>query len=1176
MVVPSNPQENEQARPSPDARRRRLVIKEMVLENFKSYAGEQRVGPFHKCFSSVVGPNGSGKSNVIDALLFVFGKRAKQLRLNKVSELIHNSSDFQNLESARVSVHFHEIIDDGLNDEEFEIVPNSDLTVTRAAFRNNTSKYYLNDHASNATEVTTVLKGKGIDLDNNRFLILQGEVEQIAMMKPKGQAPGDEGLLEYLEDIIGSNVYVERIQQREKEVEEVTEKRQGMINRVKIVEKEKERLEGAKLEAENYMAKEMELWSTRGVLAQLMEAACARHITDIEAKRGEAEAKLEHERAKYLDHNAKMAVMEKAMAEKNKEKQAVQAELDICQKDYSEFERKDIKSREDLSHCKAKLKKLKEKLEKDEKKKEEMARASVDAEAAIPATQKRIEASGKQLALEEQQLEKVQAAVREELEGYRVQLEAVQEQLAPWDKKRAEAQARVDVATAERDLLVGKQAAAEQRLRNAVAAESSAKESLVAKERDISRMEAEARDARQAATKARADEKAHAAKEAELAANVQALRSRCAELRAAQSAERSQGAVAKGLMAAKASGQIPGIFGRLGDLGAIDAKYDVAVSTACGALDWIVVATTGDAQKCVELLRKNNLGIATFLILEKQQHLASKMREKVSPPEGVPRLFDLIQVPDERLLPAFYFALKDTVVAAELDQASRIAYGRDPRFKRVVTLDGQLIETSGTMSGGGGKPKGGKMGSRVVADAGKAEADLRATEEQLSAEETRLGEAKAGGLDAGKKAAAAEARIAELEVAIPKTQMEVDALRLTLVTLSQQMKPLQADTVASKEDAARVKELEASLVAMNKELVGILKGSEALRKKAAELQAAMDMATGAKLGQQKAKVAELQESMERDAKEVSRLQVLIASNAKSVAKLVKALEEGTDEKEKLAASIEAKKEEFRLMEEQAFAVLETYKETQAVLEAKEAELGEMGKELNAVKVAVDTIRTVEVDIQNKLDDLLRASKENAEKGRFWSKKLAEARKKMLDCSHEANLGDDIPPLLTEEQLAEQNEDDLNVRTVMLEEALAALKPDMAAIAQYRKKEAEYLERVQELDAVTAQRDALRKEHEELRKKRLDEFMAGFNIITLKLKEMYQMITLGGDAELELVDSLDPFSEGIVFSVRPPKKSWKNICNLSGGEKVRACLSKHAPATGFNFMYLTGSMLSFQP
>lgn len=50
-----------------------------------------------------------------------------------------------------------------------------------------------------------------------------------------------------------------------------------------------------------------------------------------------------------------------------------------------------------------------------------------------------------------------------------------------------------------------------------------------------------------------------------------------------------------------------------------------------------------------------------------------------------------------------------------------------------------------------------------------------------------------------------------------------------------------------------------------------------------------------------------------------------------------------------------------------------------------------------------------------------------------------------------------------------------------------------------------------------------------------------------------MITLGGNAELELVDSLDPFSEGIIFSVMPPKKSWKNISNLSGGEKVRDVL-----------------------
>merc|ERR1712181_86959 len=127
---------------------------------------------------------------------------------------------------------------------------------------------------------------------------------------------------------------------------------------------------------------------------------------------------------------------------------------------------------------------------------------------------------------------------------------------------------------------------------------------------------------------------------------------------------------------------------------------------------------------------------------------------------------------------------------------------------------------------------------------------------------------------------------------------------------------------------------------------------------------------------------------------------------------------------------------------------------------------------------------------------------------------------------------------------------------MLDTEVNKLKKNvnMGAIDEYREREKEYSARVEELDEATQSRDTAREACEELRKKRLSEFMAGFSQITLKLKEMDQMITLGGDAELELVDSCDPFSEGIVFSVRPPKKSWKNISNLSGGEKTLSSLA----------------------
>ena len=163
--------------------RARLVISQIEMENFKSYAGVRTVGPFHKSFSAVVGPNGSGKSNVIDALQFVFGKRAAKIRFKKLADLIHNSSNFSNLSKAGVTVSFAYIVDGEAG--QFAEVENSKFSVQRTVTRSGGCEYYLDRSRSSWGEVTAVLKDQGIDLDHNRFLILQGEVEQISLMKPK-------------------------------------------------------------------------------------------------------------------------------------------------------------------------------------------------------------------------------------------------------------------------------------------------------------------------------------------------------------------------------------------------------------------------------------------------------------------------------------------------------------------------------------------------------------------------------------------------------------------------------------------------------------------------------------------------------------------------------------------------------------------------------------------------------------------------------------------------------------------------------------------------------------------------------------------------------------------------------------------------------------------------------
>lgn len=124
----------------------------------------------------------------------------------------------------------------------------------------------------------------------------------------------------------------------------------------------------------------------------------------------------------------------------------------------------------------------------------------------------------------------------------------------------------------------------------------------------------------------------------------------------------------------------------------------------------------------------------------------------------------------------------------------------------------------------------------------------------------------------------------------------------------------------------------------------------------------------------------------------------------------------------------------------------------------------------------------------------------------------------------------------------------------LDRSLQNENPNINIIQQYRAKLLDFKEKDGRLKEVEKVFGTMKDEHHMLKKKRHDEFMQGFGIISQKLKEMYRLITNGGDAELEALDALDPFSEGIQFHVRPLKKSWKQMSKLSGGEKTISSLS----------------------
>ncbi|CAK0785709.1 hypothetical protein CVIRNUC_008920 [Coccomyxa viridis] len=1133
-----------------DEQQRRLIITDMVLENFKSYAGEQLVGPFHKSFSSVVGPNGSGKSNVIDAMLFVFGKKAKQLRLSKVSELIHNSSNHRNLESAKVSVQFTEVID--LDDDNYEVVPGTSFTVSRTAHRNNSSVYYIDARKSSFGEVTDVLKGKGIDLDNNRFLILQGEVEQISMMKPIAQGPHDTGLLEYLEDIIGTDKYKPQLQEGSKKLEELSEARQGVLAKVKAAERDRDGLEGAKTVAEAYLGKERECAVAHASLYQIFLRDGQKNIDKIQGNLAELEAKLKHEQEKFKSYSANMQDAETRFQKESKEHKAIQKELDAANERFKEYERKDVKLREDIKHLSAKQKKLLDKLAKDTTKAEALERDAAVMAADAPRLEAEAVQLTQQLQQEEKELARLQEGVKGELEGYRRQLSALRAEQAPWEAQLAEVNGRVAVAAAERDLLLKKQADAEKRLKVAEESLQTATQNAQAIEKEIISMETAEKASRQEAEECR-KAAAAAGQEAEaLQAALREARGVLAQRRADASARSSQSAVVQALLAARASGEIPGIHGRLGDLAAIDAKYDIAVSTAAAALDYIVVDDTPAAQRCVELLRARKLGIATFLLLDKQAHLAQKASEKVSPPEGVQRLFDLVQVRDSKLRPAFFYALGDTLVAQHLEQASRIAYGGNRRWARVVTLQGEMINDSGTMTGGGGKPRGGRLrlgsGAPRPGDQRAAAAELDTAEKQEHASAEALAEARERAQGASAAAAAAEKKLAGLQVAIPKARMEAEAQRHNAQDLRARLCQLKAATKVAAEDASEVQRLNKEVAAAEKDLAPLQKRLAPLQAKAKALEAQMDNAGGSPLKKQKEAVAGLQQAIAAAEEEAAKKKVGSAAALKQLEKLHKEAVKSTSEADKISEELVARKQEHKGMDDQALEVLKAAKSTEELLAGKVEALAAARTEYERKQKELDIIRDTEVNITSAMTDqsdgLATEQKNHKRSGDL----LAKVQKKL------AAQQEGAPELLTGQELDTLEPRDLEYRITMLEDELGRMAPDLGVIEEWKRKDAAYGQRLTDLEAATAARNEVREGYERLRKARLDEFMAGFNVISLKLKEMYQMITLGGDAELELVDSLDPFSEGIVFSVRPPKKSWKNIANLSGGEKTLSSLS----------------------
>ncbi|GJQ08425.1 hypothetical protein GpartN1_g216.t1 [Galdieria partita] len=1139
--------------------RRRLVIQSLSLENFKSYAGNITVGPFHKSFSAIVGPNGSGKSNVIDAMLFVFGKRAKQMRLNRVSDLIYSASNPQKQpQQTSVTVRFCEIIDEVAKEEEFSVVPGSEFEVKRTAFMNNTSKYYLNGESTPYSEIRELLLSKGVDLENNRFLILQGEIEQIALMKPKATSAHEEGLLEYLEDIIGSSRYVEAIEHTYQEIESLSEERTQVLNKVKALGKELKTLESSKEEAKSYLQMQTDLLQQRGLKCQLM-------IRNSQLGKQRALDKLQYSNEQLQNLKETNVAIKKKMAELEERYQNSCLEYDQgvdklneLKDQFSKFEQDDVKSREELKHMLKMQKSILAKIQENKEALQKEKSSLTSHESHLQEIEIALERLTRQLAKDEDILQQVYHEIRHSTADVRDEMLTAKEALS---QKKAELEAQqntlkeLDEAI---EQIATKMNEPEQQLLETT-------ERIFGLDNEISKIQEDIQRVNTAyealeLVDVRKRKQELQLKEKELESGISKARVQIEASKTDSNRRQNKNKMIESLQTAVKEGVLSGLLGRLADLGTVDEKYDFATGAAIGAsAEHLVVETAEDAEKCVAFLKFNALGRATFIILEKLQYLQEKLKSPQIP-NNSKRLVDLINVESEKVKLAFYFVLRETLVASNLDEATRLAYQPTKR-NRVVTLAGQLIEPAGTISGGGNvKISFKNFRSNELVDSNT----LKCLEDNLNESVEQLKRVRAEIQDLNIREQRGVAKFDQIT-------SEKDKYESAEKSLLDQKKELQnrvsyLKLLLGDENNSSLRKQRESLVSRREEtlksLERLIEETAKLEERLNVLDESMNRIGGEPLMNAKSNVATSETKIQNLATDRANTRFEMEKAAKTIETTELDLVELEQELSHVEEQIQSRKEHLEVLENEALAVLENYRQFEEEQKAREGKLSKVKEEYESYKMQTASFRRDESRLENQLDDLKKKIQDMDAKIAYWAKQERSLKLEveehivgLQNANISSHNGIDGFFLDVETYETSKNWEEIIDRKVQkLQEDMKKLNPDMTAISTYQMKEIEYNKYVTELDTISNQRDTLRKNYDSLRKERLETFMKGFSIISKKLKELYQMITLGGDAELELVDALDPFSEGVILSIRPPKKSWKNVSNLSGGEKTLSSLA----------------------
>ncbi|WP_267201706.1 chromosome segregation protein SMC [Limosilactobacillus kribbianus] len=1099
-----------------------MQLLSLTLDGFKSFAQKTTI-KFEPGMTGIIGPNGSGKSNIIEAIRWVMGEQsARQLRGDKMADVIFNgAADRKPLNRAVVSITLD-------NSDHYLASDYTELTITRKLYRNGDSEYLINNSQVRLKDITDLFIDSGLGRESFS-IISQGRVAAIFNGKPLDRR----GIIE---TVAGVAKYKKNKEAAEKRLADTMDNLNRVNDIISELSKQLEPLEDESALAQDYLEQKKQF----DVLdrTQTVRQYDAQHqkLDGFRAKEKQAQQLAADYRAQQEKIAQRLADLKKQRAELLRQKDANQQEILQQTEQIAQLTNQQSVSSIKRDQQKAEQARL-EKQEADLAKELAVAKSDQNAQAMQLRHHQQDVAQHQKEYEQAQQMsgsERIQALNAQLAKRRNDQISLMQELTTVHNQqtflKRSHEQSLSQQAQSTTDLKAKQQQQAtmatqlqanQTQLTNAAANLKKLQASVEQVNRELTKTSQDYQQAQRSWYEALGD-----------------VHSTTARIKSYQSMSAEYAGYYQGVRTVLQHRQnFPGLAGAVSELFDVPAQLTTAIETVLGGqLQQLVVDSQTTGKQIINYLVHFRGGRATILPLDTLvQRRPSAAWHQVSGRPGVVGLaVDLIKFAPQYQVVANYL-LGSAVVADNLDHATAIARAGHHQL-RVVTLDGQLINASGSMTGGANRQQ--RRGLLSQKQAGSQLQKLLAQQQQRVQElEGRVTQLKAQQEQQRQRAATLQDQLHTAQVDYRTAQSQSVVLKEQAQTLANQVQALQSQTdqqdSQSKSYQEQATQLDHQATQVETRQRTVEKQINQLIKQIHELETDASAQTEQlhQMEQWLAVAAERQQQFERQQRQANAQVTHLQTQHQQIQDQLKVLENalaghrstGSDinaklnaAKDKLTAAKQAGAQlDKRLAQsaDQLAAIEEQHERLQGLQEAAGNDAGEL--------------RAQRIRCEGTLDQLLNHLSEQ------YGMTITEARQNLSE--------------LADEQLARQLK--------LLRRGLAELGDvNVGAIAEYQRVKEHYDFLKSQQDDLLAARKQLNATMSEMDSQVATRFRSTFNQVSAAFDETFRQIFGGGQAKLVLTDPHEILTTGIDIMAQPPGKKNQQLSLLSGGERALTAIT----------------------